>query len=41
MLDALLQGANPNTWSLASPGAANRVRDLLHFTMRLPDYQLK
>ncbi|MDZ4805717.1 MAG: DUF1800 domain-containing protein [Candidatus Eisenbacteria bacterium] len=41
MLDALLQGSQPNQWSLAMPGAANRIRDVLHFTMRLPDYQLK
>lgn len=41
MLDALLQGSQPNQWSLAMPGASTRIRDLLHFTMRLPDYQLK
>lgn len=41
MQSALLQGSQPNQWSLAIPGAANRIRDLLRFTMRLPDYQLK
>ena len=41
MQNALLQGSQPNQWSLAIPSAANRIRDLLRFTMRLPDYQLK
>jgi uncharacterized protein (DUF1800 family) len=41
MVEALLQGAEAEDWSLSAPDAEARLRDLYAFAMRLPDYQLK
>ncbi len=40
LLETLLQGIEPENWSLAYPGAAQRIKDLLKVVMRLAEYQL-
>lgn len=41
MINELLQGMTPAEWSTNLPDAADHVKALLHFALRLPDAQLK
>ena len=43
MLDILLDGAEPYDWSINAPpndAQWNRMRDLMHYIMKLPEFQL-
>ena len=41
LVETLLQGVDPDDWSLAYPGAGERIKDLLKVLMRLSEYQLE
>lgn len=41
LLNALLQGMSPGSWSMSFPGAEGRLRNLLRTAVKMADFQLK